>query len=216
MIQAYFFDMDGTLIDTEVLWVDATRLVLREFGFSIPYDEALEIVYGIPWKGVHAELTRRFSRFTLSAADMSQAVRPHFDRMTSDRDIRIEGSILLLERLARDYPIGIVSGAGPEDVSRGIALAGVGELLNFALSAADYPLGKPDPCGYLTAAGRLGLPPEQCLAFEDSAAGIAAAKGAGMHCVALARPGRPAQDVALADLVLEDLSQFEPEAYECG
>lgn len=205
--------MDGTLVDTEVLWVDATHRVLNEHGLAVSYEEALEIVYGIPWKGVHVELCRRFPSFTLSAVEISHAVRPYFDQLKSSRDIRIEGSIRLLERLSRRHRVGIVSGAGPEDVARGIAAAGVGKLLDFALSAADYPLGKPDPCGYLAAADRLGLPPGQCLAFEDSAAGVAAAKGAGMHCVALARPGRPAQNLAKADLVLEDLSLFEPEAY---
>ncbi len=213
MIQAYLFDMDGTLVDTEVLWVDATQFVLNELGLAVSYEETLEIVYGIPWKGVHAELCRRFPAFDLSAADISEAVRPHFERFKSSRDIRIEGSIRLLERLSRDYRVGIVSGAGPDDVARGIALTGVADLLDFALSAADYPLGKPDPCGYLAAAARLGLSPGQCLAFEDSTAGVAAAKGAGMHCVALARPDRPAQDLTRADLVLEDLSLFEPEAY---
>ena len=55
--------------------------------------------------------------------------------------------------------------------------------------------------------------PAACLVFEDSAAGVRAAKAAGMACVALARPCAPRQDVAPADLVLDDLAKFDLDAF---
>ena len=78
------------------------------------------------------------------------------------------------------------------------------------MSHEDYDPGKPHPACYLAAAREAGLPPEQCVVFEDSNAGVCAAKDAGAYAVALARPDRPEQDYSRADLVLEDLSLFEP------
>ena len=62
-------------------------------------------------------------------------------------------------------------------------------------------------------AEKLGLPPSECLVFEDSSAGVKGAKSADMHCVALVQQGRPPQDVSGADLVLNNLSEFSLEDY---
>ena len=59
---------------------------------------------------------------------------------------------------------------------------------------------------------RLGVAAADCVVFEDSAAGVRAAKAAGMVCVALARPGMPAQDVSPADRVVADLAAVDLEA----
>ena len=52
MIQAYFFDLDGTLVDTEILWVEAVESLAREHGYELSYDQALEMVYGVSWPEV--------------------------------------------------------------------------------------------------------------------------------------------------------------------
>jgi len=67
-------------------------------------------------------------------------------------------------------------------------------------------VGKPDPQGYLAAAGRLGVPPAACVVFEDAPAGVAAAKAAGMHCLAVATT-HPPEDLAAADQVVPDLTK---------
>ena len=90
-------------------------------------------------------------------------------------------------------------------------MAAVGPLLSFSIAAEDYTRGKPDPECFLLAARRLAVPPAQCMVFEDSAAGVRAAKAAGMACVALVREGRPRQDVSAADLVVRDLTDFDPD-----
>lgn len=210
MIEAYIFDMDGTLIDSEVLWVDAVAELLRNEGVALTPEEALALVYGKSWNDIHAEATARYPGLDMDLARMTAAVGPIFQRLRACRDIRIPGSIALLRRLARDHPVCIVSGSSARDVEEGIALMGVGDLLAFHLAAEHYPHGKPDPTCFLMAAERLGVDPGRCVVFEDSTVGIRAAKGAGMRCVAIARPDRPRQDVSQADLALDDLGRFDP------
>jgi len=210
MPDAYLFDMDGTLIDTEVLWVEATALFFKDYGLDVPPERTRSIVYGRAWPDVHATIVAEHPPVAhLALQEMDAAMRPHFERMRNERDVRIEPSIALLRRLAEHRPVTIVSGSHRADVAHGIEMMGLGELIPFFLGAEDYSPGKPHPACYLNAAERLAVAPEACVVFEDSAAGVSAAKAAGMYCVALQRENSAHEDVSAADRVLSDLSAFE-------
>lgn len=208
-IRAVFFDLDGTLMDSEVLYVDAVRIALLRRGHLLSPEEALELVYGRGWHEIYREIQQRWPGAYPDREVMEDVVREIFQELEEQRDIAIPGSVELLHRLAEEYPVAVVSGSPRADVRRCLDQLGVLEDLQFYLGAEDYPAGKPDPSCYLKAAAILNVLPETCLVFEDSTAGVAAAKGAGMLCVALQRPNAPRQDVSLADLVLEDLGKFE-------
>lgn len=216
MIKAFVFDLDGTLIDSEVLWVDSLQEVLESKGYAITYDEALAIVYGKAWTAVHAGVNERFAGLYPNIEQMEKDMHEVFIRLSGARDILIHSSIDLLRRLAGDYPVAIVTGAPRSELEEGLVRMAIGECLAFALANEDYAPGKPDPACFRLAAKKLDLAPEHCLVFEDSTAGIEAAKGAGMACVALQRPGRPVQDVSLADETLDDLARFDTERWTNG
>lgn len=213
-IRAFAFDMDGTLMDSEILWVEAVEEYVRGRGLAISREEAVSVIYGIPWPVVQTNLIARFPVLGESGDRMSDALRPYFLRLKNSRDIRLPGSIELLRRLSKDYPVCIVSGSWRHEIAEGAELMGIEDCLDFYIGGEQCERGKPAPDSYLLAAEKLGLPPGQCLAFEDSTAGLQAAKRAGMHCVVLARKDRPRQDVSEADLVLDDLALFSPQAYE--
>ncbi len=209
--QAFLFDLDGTLQDSEVLWVAATRSYLADHGVTISQDEATRLVYGHSWRDVFAGMARLAPRLGDDMVAVSHAMRPYFERLRAATDITIPGSVRLLRRLARDRAVAIVSGATRHDVAEGIERMGIGDSLRLYVGAEDYGPGKPDPSCYLLAARKLDVAPETCLVFEDAWAGIRAAKTAGMRCVALRRPGAPAQNFSEADRVLEDLGDFDPD-----
>jgi sugar-phosphatase len=84
------------------------------------------------------------------------------------------------------------------------------------LLAADEILrGKPDPEGYRTAAARLGRPAGECVVIEDAPAGVAAARAAGMRCVALTTT-HPAAALAGADLVVASLAALRVDVTRAG
>lgn len=210
MTPAYFFDLDGTLVDTEILWVEAMELLARDRGYDLSRELALHMVYGISWPGVYARFREHFPELDWTLDEMGAIIAPYFYQLRDSRDVRIQGSVDLLRRLAKTHLVAVVSGSYRADVEKGLAIAGVGPLVQFSLSHEDYDPGKPHPACYIAAAHKAGVPPGQCVVFEDSNAGVCAAKDAGAYAVALARPGRPEQDYSRADLVLEDLSLFEP------
>jgi beta-phosphoglucomutase-like phosphatase (HAD superfamily) len=207
-VDAVLFDLDGTLVDTEVIWVAVTEEFLHDHGQVMPPDDVVRLVYGRAWHEIHAEICRRFPAVAAPIDVMSDRMRPYFERRLASRDTAIPGSVRALRRLAAELPVCIVSGSSRRQVGEAIARLGVGGLVRFHLGSEDYAPGKPDPACFLLAARRLGVDPVRCLVFEDSWAGVQAARAAGMWCVALVRPGRPAQDVAAASLVLDDLDRF--------
>lgn len=208
-IRAFFFDLDGTLLNTEVLYVEAVKQALADRRCALNHDEAVKLVYGKGWTDVYAESQRRFPDSYPTVQEMQQAVNKHFTTLRDRNDVRVHSSIDLLITLSNRFPVAIVSGSPRREVEEGINLMGIGDRLAFFLGAEDYTPGKPNPACYRLAAKRVGIDPHHCLVFEDSTAGVHAAKQARMYCVALQRPGAPTQDFSNADWVVSDLAVFD-------
>jgi HAD superfamily hydrolase (TIGR01509 family) len=208
--KAYCFDLDGTLIDSEVIWVSAIRDYLVERIGDYTEAAAFDLVYGHSWADIHQTIVRQYPSLAMPIHAMEAAIAPYYKRIEQTRDVRIHSSIQLLERLALTHPVCIVSGSSTRTVQAAVSMLGIDKHLQFILGADDYAPGKPDPICYRIAAMKFGVPASACVVFEDSQAGVRSAKAAGMRCVAIARPGRPAQDLTMADMILEDLGHFVP------
>lgn len=210
MIKAYIFDLDGTLLDSEILWCKAMEQLIANRGLPVTDSYACELVFGRAWSDVLARLRRDYPSIQDDAWAIELESQRYYDALHATMDIRIHSSINLLKRLAEHHPVAIVSGSTRRQIADAIDLMGIHDDLQFYLGNEDYPRGKPDPSGFLLAARHFGVEPNQCLVFEDSSAGVRAAKAANMRCVALCRKGLPPQDVSMADEILTDLSEFHP------
>ena len=103
----------------------------------------------------------------------------------------LEGARELVSLLSgADIPVAIVSGSSRAEIKEALVELGFESQLAFYMGAEDYPEGKPAPDGYLKAARRLNVEPKDCLVFEDSEAGIASARNAGMRVVATSAANR--------------------------
>ena len=209
-MRAYLFDLDGTLLDTEKVWCDAVSDYLRSRECPMPENETIRLVYGRSWTDIYNNVTQRFEKLRDTGIyEMQNDLADFFHKARAKTDIRIPGSVELLKSLSKNTPCCIVSGSPRKHIAEAIAIMDCAKNLQFYVGAEDYAFGKPAPDCYLLAAEKLGVQPADCVVFEDSAAGVSAGKSAGMRVVALSRPCRPKQNVSAADLILEDLSQFE-------
>jgi HAD superfamily hydrolase (TIGR01509 family) len=94
-------------------------------------------------------------------------------------------------------------------VDAALATARLAEAFDVIVTSDDVERSKPAPDIYLLVCERLGLPPEHVLALEDSSAGVASAKAAGLACIAV--PQYAETDVAAADRVIDSLEELLPE-----
>ncbi|MGW4724915.1 HAD family hydrolase [Streptomyces sp. S1] len=183
-LAAVLFDMDGTLVDTETLWWDATEEVAARLGHRLTAADAPEVVgRAVEDTAAHLVRTTGMSGTAGVASALTTAFRRRVD---AGAPLRPGAGRLLAELESAGVPFALVS-ASPRsvvDAVTGGALARV--PFAFTLSADDTVRTKPHPDPYRTAARRLGVPVEACVAVEDSPDGTASADAAG--CVVLVVP----------------------------
>lgn len=209
-IDAFIFDLDGTLVDTELLWAEAMSAYLADRHCHCAKETMLHIVFGRSWIDIYRDITARFPAMANTPSHvMADGLRDYYLKLRSQGDgVIIHSSSALLKNLSERHPVIIVSGSPRADVEEAVTLLGAESHVRFVLGAEDYAPGKPSPAGFLKGASLLGAAPQNCLVFEDSHAGVTAAKAAGMWCVALDRPCAHPQDLGAADWVLRDLADF--------
>ncbi|WP_245966783.1 HAD family hydrolase [Sphaerisporangium album] len=201
--KAALFDLDGTLIDSErrslVLWgllltnhgVDHDETLLREFMGRRGPDVLAEKATLFPGRRVEDLLAELIS---------------YLDRPGLPEISPVPGAADLIRRIdGHGLPVVLVTSAHRWWAESCLELVGVGDVVRTIVSAEDVTVGKPDPSGFLLGARAAGVRPGECVAFEDSLAGIAAAKAAGMTCVGVATTHH-ASELSAADLVVSDLA----------
>lgn len=208
---AVFFDLDGTLVDTEVLWLEAIRLAMAERGADLSPDAAEALVYGKSWADIFAEIQRTWPGMWSDIKDMEPVTEKHFVQLRETREVEIPNSVALLKALGTRGMVAIVSGSTNENIAKHIVELGIGSYVDFYHGCESYSPGKPDPACYFMAARTAKVDPSRCLVFEDSYVGVQSAKAAGMTCIAIQRPDAPRQDVSAADRIVADLSEVAEE-----
>jgi beta-phosphoglucomutase len=183
-VQAVIFDFNGTLSHDEPILCEIFCELFAEYGRPLSPQEYFDELAGLSdpeivrtWLGrdhpsVDEVIERRIARYRELVADGSS----------------VSGAMREAVRYAAArVPIGIVSGAAEVEIAPVIDAAGLGDLVAAIVAAEDVAEGKPHPAPYLRALELLddGLGASDVLVFEDTEAGVASAKAAGMRCVAV-------------------------------
>jgi sugar-phosphatase len=203
--QAAVFDLDGTLVDSETRSHESWRHVFRSRGV-VPDDDLIRAFVGRRGVDVHDLLRERVPEH--DPAELMAASSAHFHAPHQPPLGPLAGAVELVRQIsAAGVPLALVTSAGRRYAEETLTELGVRPLFSVVVTAGDVTVGKPDPEGYRAAARRLGVLPAACVVFEDAPAGVAAAKAAGMYCVAVATTHTP-EDLAGADQVVPDLTKI--------
>jgi HAD superfamily hydrolase (TIGR01509 family) len=213
-VAAVVFDLDGVLIQTEEIWDEVRGDYIVRLGGR--YDqEAQRAMMGMSskeWSAYLAEdlgVPRTSEQVNADIVElMAASYRAHLPL--------IPGAVQAVERVAGPFVLGVASSSNRELIDLVLELSGLGRYFGATVSSEEVPRGKPAPDVYVEACRRVGVEPARAAAVEDSHAGIASAKAAGMRVVAIPNPSYPPGEEALAqaDLVVESLGELTREAIE--
>jgi beta-phosphoglucomutase-like phosphatase (HAD superfamily) len=210
---AVLFDLDGVLVDTEPWWQEVRVAFAARHGRAWGDDDQ-EAVMGAnsrEW----AEITqRRLGLHDLPVeVILEETVAGVVDCYRRSAPPLVGDSPDQVRRIARDYPVAIVSSSHRAVIEAAVEALGLRDVLRLVVSSDEVPVGKPAPDVYLRAASLLGVAPATCLVVEDSLNGVRAGKAAGMTVVLVPSASVPPAGNALdlADVILERLADLYPD-----
>jgi beta-phosphoglucomutase-like phosphatase (HAD superfamily) len=184
----YIFDCDGTIADTMPLHYRAWSRAMADFGGTFPEDLFYEWG-GKPTSVIVAQLNEKFG-LSMDVDETIHRKEGYFKELIPE--VRpIEPVLEIARRMSGVVPIAIASGGNHDIVDATLDALGIRSLFQAVVCMEDYVHGKPAPDPFLEAARRLGVDPYDCLVFEDSPTGIAAAEAAGMAYVFVPPPAVP-------------------------
>ena len=209
MTRAVLWDLDGTLVDSaEFHWLSWRDTMAAE-GVSLTYQQFLD-TFGqkndqiLPgWLGAAASLER--------IRAVGEAKEAEYRRLAQQHGLTaLPGAADWIRRLRGEgWRQAIASSAPRQNIEVMLRALGVDAAFDAIVSAEDVTRGKPDPQVFLAAAARVGLPPGRCVVVEDAAAGVEAARRAGIRCI-----GVNQRVVLDADLAASSLLELPADAFD--
>jgi sugar-phosphatase len=206
--------MDGLLIDSEPLWHVAEVEIFGALGVPLARAETRST------KGMFVDEVARywFERYPWSGPSTEEVAREIVSRvgeLVLERGEPMAGAAETVERMAERGPVALASSTPTRLITLVLAHLGMEGRFSVICSAEDERYGKPHPAVFLSAAEALGVTAERCVVFEDSTAGVLAAKAAKMACVAVPEASdRGSKLIAIADLVLDSLEDLDLEVLD--
>jgi HAD superfamily hydrolase (TIGR01509 family) len=208
VIDAFVFDLDGVLVDSEQIWDEAREELARErggrwhdraqrdmMGMSSPeWSRYMHDVIGLPEPPdeINLEVVRRM------------------ERRYRERLPLVAGAREAVERMAARWPLGLASSSNRPLIELVLDVSGLAAFFRATVSSEEVPRGKPAPDVFLEAARRLGVDPARVAVVEDSGNRIRAGRAAGMRALGLLTPERPVDyfEEAEPDGVLHSLPEL--------
>ncbi len=206
-VEAVLFDVDGTVVDSELLHLDTFNEVLASLGIKITQKDWQNRFLGM---GSLDIMKTMFSEKGVSEnpVDWISKRRQLYQKRVAEGALDpVPGFLDFYSSVKQaGLKIAFVSSGDPANVAAALRSLGI-EGENPVIDSSHVRFLKPNPEGYLLAAQHLQIPVARCLAFEDSPVGIEAVKAAHMQCIAVATNSSP-EALQSASLIISDFSEW--------
>jgi len=204
-LEAVIFDLDGVIVSTDNYHYLGWKRLADEIG--VPFDrEKNEQLRGVDRMGSLLLLLPQDHGYTqeqlATLADRKNGYYKELIKQVTPNDL-LPGAVELLDELeAHDVKKAV--GSASRNADAVLKSLGIRDRFGAVITGHDFEHGKPEPDVFLTVATRLKADPENCVVFEDAAAGIEAAHAAGMKAVGVGR----AELVAGAERIVKTLAEI--------
>ncbi len=199
-IQAFIFDMDGVLIDSENRYKVIEKELFGEVGVEIAHDEHISYQgcsNPVMWGLIKEKHGLAHSLDHLVGITEEKVIR-YFNSLPEIEPM--PGVVGLLQWLkAKGIKLALASSSTIEVIRIILSKTGLDQYFEILADSTEAGAGKPDPAIFLLARKKLGIPKENCIVIEDSTNGIKAARAAGIYCIAFNGPGSEHQDQSAAN-----------------
>ncbi len=202
---AVIWDMDGVIADTAPYHFKAWHEVFQQRGVTFTEDDFRRNFGQRNDTIIRNTLGEQMSRSEIEAL---AAVKEETFRNVLGQNIKpLPGAVKLLKSLSEGgVKIALASSAPIENIRVVAGGLGLYNYFHSIVTGRDVVEGKPSPQCFLLAAQKLGVKPKDCIVIEDAIAGVAAAKRAGMHCIAVTNTHRR-EKLTEADLIVDTLEE---------
>jgi len=209
--KAIIFDMDGTIITTELIWQQATKQLLKNYG-NLSDSECLNMIHSMKGSSLYTSCS-----FIKDALKLKQSINELILEKQQLAFNNFHNNIQLIDGFDKFHQSltnlhmksAIATNSNQQSLNEILRYIPLKSFFNEHIYSIDIvnKIPKPKPDIYLYAAQRLKIQPEQCIAIEDSKHGIAAAKAANMYCIGI-NTGKDNKALAQADYIIESYNDI--------
>jgi beta-phosphoglucomutase len=208
-IRTIFFDLDGTLIDSEPTAGQAIMECCKEWGIVMDDADAHKIT-GKKWDIVFEILFEKYAP-PVSREEAEERILNRYREIVKAGFVPVRGAEAAVKSLAKDYRLGLVSGSHRREILWALDRLGVKQCFEEVFGAEDYRGSKPSPDGYLMALKHFNEVSERALVFEDSVPGIESARQANLKVIGVTCTNFLRHDLSQAHHLIHDLTEVTGE-----
>ena len=198
--------MNGVIIDDEPLHEQAFREALHKIGITLSHDAYQKYFLGRS-DAAGIQLLAQDHPLSVTLGELAKQKMEYYWALINSGIPILPGILETIKQLAPSYQLALTTGATKPEVDAVFIQYKLTPYFTIVVTAEDFSRSKPDPEPYLLTATKLGVSPQKCVVIEDAIAGIQAAHGAGMKCIAITNSFTTAQ-LKKADKIIDSAAQI--------
>jgi beta-phosphoglucomutase len=179
VIKGFFFDLDGTLVETHAANYHAYKQALADFGIELAFEDFKATI----GQQAHDFLPKLAPNLSTDEIKQVSDHKAKYYKKLMHVSTANEGLITFMRQMRKNHKIVLVTTARRRNLEAVLEHHSLTEDFDYIIAAEDVKHSKPDPEAYLLALEKTGLTAEEVITFEDSETGAKAAKAAGIAVV---------------------------------
>lgn len=213
MLEAVIFDVDGLIIDSEPLHLQAYNDILENYGIKISENEYSKIV------GNKTEIILKYIKTKYSINESIDVLlslkNSRYQNLKKNNTVPRDGVLDLITKIySKQYKLAIATSSNRKETNDVLSFLELTDKFDIVVSEDDVNYVKPNPEIFNFISNKLNISASNCVVLEDSERGIMAAKLAKMKCIAVPNSITKNNDFSSADIVVENFNQISIEILE--